>query len=111
MTKILTKDERYKPDAYEFVMQSLWFTQKGLKKKGHVTGGELLTGIREFALEQYGPMAKVVFEHWGVKTTEDFGEIVFNMVENGLMGKTDEDTKEDFKGAYDFDEAFDVFKV
>lgn len=106
--EIVEKDKRYRVDAYEFVMQALWFTQKELKRKGHVTGKELLEGIREFGLQEYGPMTRTVFQHWGVRTTEDFGEVVFNMVENGLLGKTDKDSREDFKNVYDFDEAFDI---
>ena len=105
--EITEKDSRYQPDAYEFVMQALWFTQNKLKRKGHVTGRELLAGIKEFALEQYGPMTRSVFEHWGIKATQDFGEIVFNMIENGLLGKTEKDSREDFKNIYDFSEAFD----
>lgn len=105
--KIVEKDQRYKPDAYEFVMRALWFTQNKLNRKGHVVGGELLEGIREFGLEQYGPMTKTVFEHWGIIKTEDFGEIVFNMVENGLMKKTESDSRDNFKNIYDFREAFD----
>ena len=108
--EITEKDSRYKPDAYEFIMHALSFTQKKLKRKDHVTGRELLEGIREFGLEQYGPMTKTVFQHWGVKTTEDFGEIVFNMVENGLMGKTDKDSRDDFRNVYDFKEEFDSKK-
>ena len=104
------RDPRYKPDAYEFVMQALGFTQTKLKKGEHVTGRELLEGIREYGLEQYGPLTKTVFQHWGVNTTEDFGEIVFNMVENGLMGKTDKDSRDDFKNSYDFKQIFDSKK-
>jgi len=111
LAAIVEKDTRYKPDAYEFVMQGLWSTQKKLKKPAHVTGRELAEGIREFALEQYGPMVKTVFEHWGVKSTADFGEIVFAMVDQGIMGKTEEDSREDFLDVYSFDEAFDVFKT
>jgi uncharacterized repeat protein (TIGR04138 family) len=110
LDKIIEKDPRYKPDAYEFVMQALWFTQKRLKKEGHVTGRDLLEGIRELGLEEYGAMAKVVFEHWGVNKTEDFGNIVFNMVENKLLSKTEEDSIDDFKDVYDFDKALDAFK-
>ena len=106
--KIAQKDPRYKIDAYEFVMQALVFTQHKLKKHGHISGGELLEGIRDFGLEQYGPMLKVVLGHWGVKSTEDFGEIVFNMVENNLMGKNENDSREDFKNVYDFDKAFEI---
>lgn len=106
---IIKKDPRYQADAYEFVMQALWFTQKKLERKGHVSGAELLDGIKQFALEQFGPMAKAVFEHWGVRTTLDFGEIVFNMVDCGLMKQTESDKKDDFANVYDFQEAFDVF--
>ena len=105
---IVEKDGRYKPDVYEFVMHALHFTQERLKRRGHVAGKELLEGIKEFGLAQYGPMAVAVFEHWGVRTTDDFGEIVFNMVENGIMSKTEGDSREDFKGVYDFKKAFDV---
>lgn len=108
--KINQQDLRYKPDAYEFVMQALWFTQKKFKIEGHVHGRHLLEGIKELGLQEYGPMARTVFEHWGVTTTEDFGQIVFNMVNQGLMSKTKEDSLEDFKNVYEFKQAFDIFK-
>lgn len=108
--EIINKDPRYKADAYEFVMRALWFTQKKLKKQGHLSGQELLAGIKDFVLDQYGPMAKTVLTHWGVETTDDFGEIVFNMVEHGLLHKTEQDSRDDFKDVYDFNKAFDVFK-
>jgi len=111
VTDICQRDRRYKPDAYEFVMQALWFTQKKLKRKDHISGQELLEGIKEFGLDQFGPMAKTVFHHWGIKVTEDFGEIVFNMVENGIMSKAEKDSREDFKNAYAFDDVFDVFRA
>jgi uncharacterized repeat protein (TIGR04138 family) len=71
-----------------------------------VTGFELLVGIRDLALERYGPMAKAVLNSWGVRTTDDFGAIVFNMVNAGLLSKTEEDHIEDFHAVYDFDDAF-----
>lgn len=108
--EIIIKDNRYKPDAYEFVMQALWFTQARLKKQGHLTGKELLAGIKDFVLEQYGPMAKAVFKHWGIERTKDFGDIVFNMVDSGLLNKTETDSRDDFENVFDFDEAFDIFK-
>jgi uncharacterized repeat protein (TIGR04138 family) len=108
--EIVEKDARYKADAYEFVMQALGFTQKRLNRNGHVTGRELLEGIKELGLEQYGPMTKMVFQHWGVKKTDDFGEIVFKMIENGLMGKNENDSIDDFKNVYDFEEVFDSKK-
>jgi uncharacterized repeat protein (TIGR04138 family) len=109
--EIAEKDQRYKPDAYEFVMQALWFTQQKMGREGHVTGRELLEGIKEFGLNQYGPMTRTVFEHWGVKTTEDFGEIVFAMVENGLMSATDTDSRDGFKDVYNFHDVFDSENV
>lgn len=108
--EIVDKDSRYKPDAYAFMMQALWFTQRKLKKQGHISGRELLEGIREFILDKYGPMAKTVLRHWGIKTTDDFGEMVFNMAENRLLNKTEQDSRDDFKNVYNFDEAFDIFK-
>jgi len=111
VAQIIRRDPRYKPDAYEFVMQALWFTQKKFKIESHLNGRQLLEGIKEFGLQQYGPMAKTVFEHWGVTTTEDFGQIVFNMVKQGIMSKTEKDSMEDFRNAYDFKEAFDIFKT
>src|SRR5439155_18738034 len=81
-------------------------TQKSARKKRHVTGRELLDGIRRLGLERFGPMAPTVFEAWGVRRTADFGEIVFNMVEIGFLGKTDTDSRDDFKDGYDFDAAF-----
>ena len=104
--EICVKDSRYKPDAYEFLMQALHFTQNKLKRQTHVTGRELLEGIREFAIEQYGPMAKTVLEHWGITKTQDFGNIVFNMVDKKMLSKTEEDSIDAFKDVYDFASAF-----
>lgn len=109
ISEITSKDLRYKADAYEFVMQALWFTQKKLKRPGHISGKELLEGIKEFALDQYGPMAKTVIHYWGINATEDFGEIVFNMVNSGLMRKNEQDSCDEFKNGYEFDKAFDIF--
>ncbi|RJO65283.1 MAG: hypothetical protein C4540_01675 [Candidatus Omnitrophota bacterium] len=106
--KIIDRDSRYKADAYEFVLRALWFTQEKLKRKGHCSGQELLLGIQEFSLLQYGNMSITVFEHWGVRTTEDFGRIVYNMIENGIMGKDEKDSLDDFKDVYDFREAFRI---
>ncbi|MCK9594760.1 MAG: hypothetical protein PHH68_06130 [Candidatus Omnitrophica bacterium] len=102
---ICWQDRRYKPDAYEFVLEALYFTQKELKKSGHISGKELLEGVREFALQQYGPMARTVFTHWGISKTDDFGNIVFNMIDKKLLSKTEMDTIEDFRDVYEFDTA------
>jgi uncharacterized repeat protein (TIGR04138 family) len=111
--EILGRDNRYDRDSYYFVREGLDFTLKLLKKQHHsqashrhVSGQELLEGLRRYALDQFGPMAKTVLDYWGVRRCEDFGEIVFNMVEKGILGKTEQDSREDFRGGFDFDEAF-----
>ena len=103
---ILTRDPRYTVEAYIFVRGGLEFTVRSLKKPRHVSGQELLAGIREFAIKEFGPMTKTVLNSWGIERTEDVGEIVFNLVETGLLGKTDEDNRADFANGYDFEEAF-----
>lgn len=107
LLKILDKDKRYDPEAYSFIMAGLGYTIKKLDRKGHVTGQELSDGVKDYCLEQFGPMARLVLEKWGIKSTNDFGEIVFNLIDSGLLGKTDQDSKEDFHNRYDFREAFD----
>ena len=107
LLEVINRDRRYNPEAYSFVMAGLDFTSKKLKRQGHVTGQELLRGIKEYSLEQFGPMTRMVFEYWGIKETGDFGEIVFNMIDAGLLGKTEHDSKEDFSNAYDFKTVFD----
>lgn len=104
--EICAIDKRYKPDSYEFVMQALYFTQKKLNRQKHVTARELLEGIREFAIEQYGPMSQTVLKHWGITKTDDFGNIVFNMIHKNLLSKTEGDTIADFKDVYDFEIVF-----
>lgn len=109
--KLYAQDPRFARDAYHFTREALDFTQKQISRENkgtvrHVTGQELLDGIRQYALQQYGPMTVTVFEEWGVKNCRDFGDIVFNMVESGLLAKTDKDTRDDFRQGYDFAEAF-----
>jgi len=107
---IRAKDPRYLREAYHFVKEALDHTQKniGRHRRGrkHVTGQELLAGIREYALAQYGPMTIMLLGEWGIHNCRDFGEIVFNMVEIGWLAKTEEDSRADFEGGYDFTEAF-----
>jgi uncharacterized repeat protein (TIGR04138 family) len=111
VTEIFKKDDRYQPDAYFFLVEALDVTVKHIRKTQpnhgrHVSGKELLEGIKEYALDEFGPLTHTVFSEWGIRSTQDFGEIVFNLVEAGRLGKTDSDSREDFKNAYDFDEAF-----
>lgn len=103
---IYAQDSRYKPDSYEFLMQALYFTQSKLKRQGHITGRELSEGIRQFSIEQFGPMAKTVLNHWGITKTQDIGNIVFNLADKKIISRTDSDSIEDFRDVYDFEAAF-----
>lgn len=108
---LATQDKRYHRDAYHFLREALDHTQRtiGKPKRGeirHVSGQELLEGFREYALQQFGPMTLTVLEEWGVRACEDIGELVFNMVESGLLAKTDRDSRDDFKPGYDFEATF-----
>ncbi len=109
--KLCARDPRYAADAYFFVVEALnTTTKKHLKQNPdrdkHVTGQELSEGIRDVALEEFGPMAYAVFTEWGIHATNDFGEIVYNLIDIGRLGKTDTDSKSDFNAVFDFDEAF-----
>lgn len=108
------RDSRYKPEVYLFVLAALHVTVSQLPQRRHVTGQELLEGIRIYGLDQFGPLTRQVFEHWGIQSTEDFGHIVFLLVEVKLLGKTEEDSIADFQEVYDFAEAFNpqpLFKL
>jgi uncharacterized repeat protein (TIGR04138 family) len=72
----------------------------------HVTGPELLDGVRQYALKEFGPMVMTVFDSWGIRSCEDIGHMVFNLIGAGVFGKTEQDSIEDFKNVYDFEEAF-----
>ena len=109
--QICEKDLRFSSDAYHFVQEGLNHTLKSLKRGGqhahrHVSGQELLHGLREFALKEYGPMTKAVLNEWGIKTTDDIGQIVFNLVNASVLGKNDTDSPNDFKNVFTFDDAF-----
>jgi hypothetical protein len=111
LDSIVARDPRYTRDAYVFLRDSLDFTTKQQKKiKGatvrHVAGPELLEGVRQYALREFGPMVMTVFSSWGIRCCEDIGHMVFNLIEAGVFGKTEEDSLEDFKNVYDFETAF-----
>jgi uncharacterized repeat protein (TIGR04138 family) len=112
LEEIVARDPRYAPAAYDFTRQAVTYASQVLLAHGsHVSGRELLEAIRRFALERYGLLAQDVFEQWGVRSTEDFGEIVFHLIEAELLSKTEEDRLEDFKGVYSFQDAFDSARV
>lgn len=103
---ILSKEPTYKFEAYSFVLAGLHFTVSRFPKPRHVTGKELCEGLKDYALEQFGPMARTVLEYWGIHGTKDFGKIVFLLIEAELLKKTEEDSLSDFDQVYDFDQAF-----
>lgn len=114
VTLICKEDRRFDRRAYDFVRLGLDHTVKELRKKDvaradksrHVSGPELLDGLRTYALEQFGPLAKTVLNTWGVRRCSDFGDIVFNLIEYNVFSKTENDRREDFADIFDFEEAF-----
>jgi len=111
---ICKEDNRFDRKSYMFVRHALDHTVKEIKRKDaartgksqHVSGPELLHGIRIYAVDQFGPLAKTVLNTWGVRRCQDFGDIVFNLIEYNVFSKTDQDRREDFSDIYDFDEVF-----
>lgn len=111
--RLAENDGRYSRAAYLFVYDALQHTVEKLGKASmpreqrHVSGRDLLYGISEYALDQFGPLTQTVFDKWGIRVTRDFGEIVFALVENDLMSKTDDDRIEDFIDVFDFSDELD----
>lgn len=112
---VVARSTKYPLDAFIFVQRGLDFTVRRIHGEPqasdevgsrHVSGQELCLGLRDYAIQQYGMMARTVLRRWNILSSEDFGHIVFAMVDAGLMHKTDEDTIRDFVGVYDFAEAF-----
>jgi uncharacterized repeat protein (TIGR04138 family) len=119
LAEVVQRDPRYAYEAYEFVFQALQHAQhllgreapddappaEAAEAKHHVSGPELLEGARALALQEFGLMARVVFKMWGINRTDDFGAIVFNLIEAELMSKTSHDTRADFHNVFDLDQA------
>ena len=106
--EVAARDGRYSAAAYHFIYEALSHTLKIMNRDGHVTGKELLEGIRDLALEQFGGLATMVFETWGVRGTRDFGNMVFNLIESDLMGKKPNDSIGDFDDVYEFRRVFTI---
>lgn len=116
----LRGDAPYPPQAFEFVRQGLAHTVQTIHGQAasagdlepsddegrHVSGQQLCLGLKDYAVRRYGLLARTVLRHWSINRTEDFGRIVFAMIDAGLMRKTDEDSVQDFRDIFDFDEAF-----
>ena len=103
-------DGRFRPEAYVFTLESLNFALDRCRRRGHyghIDGRELMLAMRDFARETFGFLAGAVFQEWGVKGTEDFGSIVFNLADAELLSRQESDSLEDFAGVFDFEEAFE----
>ncbi|CAN5768672.1 hypothetical protein BH20GEM1_BH20GEM1_15070 [soil metagenome] len=101
-------DPRYNDRAYAFVLAALEEVVQRLPRRRHVSGSELVTCCRDLALRLYGPMAKTVLEYWNIRATRDIGEVVFNLLEVGVLSKDDADSKNDFDDLFDFTEVFET---
>lgn len=100
------RDRRYPADAYLFLREALAHAQSIHARPGHVTATELLEGIRQHALREFGPMAHWVLSEWGIHSCADFGNLVFNLIDEGHLSRRPEDRIEDFVPGFDFHEAF-----
>ena len=107
MDKILIRERRFDEQAYLFVLAALEHCQSRLSARRHITGQELARSCRDLALERYGVMARLVLEFWGVKSTADIGDVVFTLVELGFLLRQPQDSRDEFLGVYDFDQAFE----
>jgi uncharacterized repeat protein (TIGR04138 family) len=119
MRDLLAEDKRYKLDAYQFIRESLQYAHEHMigeltedesgEKTGprHVTGQQLCEACRLYGMEQYGYLTKMVLGNWGIKSTSDFGDLVYNLIRIEQMRKSESDQREDFDDVYDFEDAFE----
>jgi uncharacterized repeat protein (TIGR04138 family) len=106
--ELAESEGRYDVKAYTFVLLAVERVAESIPgPPRHISGGELLEGIVEYAREEFGPMAKQVFNFWGVEKSVDFGNIVFSLVDAELLSKTERDSIEDFRDKIDFEEIFE----
>ena len=109
LEKLRDGNPRYSEAAYLFVLAALQFAIDELDEPRHITGQELAEGCRDLAIDRFGPMARTVLEHWGIHSTADMGEIVYALIECRVLIKQDDDSLEDFRDVFDFDDAFDAY--
>jgi uncharacterized repeat protein (TIGR04138 family) len=107
MDRIRLREPRFHEHAYLFVLAALEYSQTKLTERRHITGRELSDACRALALDRYGVMARVVLQHWGVSCTADLGDIVFTLVDTGLLLSQPNDTRDDFVDVFDFEDAFE----
>lgn len=107
LDQLQERNPRFHAKAYFFVLAALHSVIQEMETPRHISGRELAVGVRDLALERYGPMARAVLEHWGIHATEDVGGVVFALVEQGILVTQDGDSLEDFTGVFDFEEVFE----
>ncbi|MCI0433382.1 MAG: hypothetical protein L0271_07020 [Gemmatimonadetes bacterium] len=107
LDRLRERDPRFHDAAYLFVVSALHFVIQRLPEPRHISGRELAEGVRDLAVQRFGPMARTVLEHWGIRATVDVGAIVFGLVECGVLIKQADDEIADFADVFDFDEAFE----
>lgn len=106
--RLRERHPRYHETAYLFILSALHHVLEQLAEPRHISGRELSEGVRDLAIERFGPMARTVLGHWGIEETADVGEIVFALVEAGILLKQDQDSPQDFDALYDFEEEFEA---
>jgi uncharacterized repeat protein (TIGR04138 family) len=107
LDRLRERNPRFHGKAYLFLLSSLHYVMAELERPRHISGAELAEGARSLALERFGPLARTVLEHWGIHSTDDLGEIVFALVEAGILVAEPHDRPQDFRGLFDFEEAFE----
>lgn len=107
LDRLRERNPRFHEKAYFFVLSALHHVMQGLERPRHISGQELAEGARDLALDQFGPLARTVLEHWGIHSTRDMGEIVFALVEAGVLVKDEDDREDDFRDIFDFEDAFE----
>jgi uncharacterized repeat protein (TIGR04138 family) len=111
LDRILAREPRYPERAYLFVLAGIEYVQTQLPVRRHVTGAELAWACRDLAVKQFGLLAPSVLDYWSITATEDFGRIVFTLVDVGLLMTQPEDRLEDFLNVYDFADAFSAAHI
>lgn len=107
MDRIRLREQRFDERAYLFVLAALEYCQQRLPERRHITGRELSHACRDLALERFGVLARLVLEHWGVRSTSDIGDVVFTLVDLGLLMSQPSDTRDEFAEVFAFDQAFE----
>ncbi|MFQ5745786.1 MAG: Minf_1886 family protein [Gemmatimonadota bacterium] len=108
LAQLARRNPRFAEPAYVFVLAALHYCLEGLPEPRHISGSELADAVRGLAIDRFGPLAKTVLEHWGVYSTSDLGDMVFLLVDHGVLTKQESDRREDFEGLFSFEEAFEL---